>query len=308
MLSRSVSPIQQIDDPRLARLKVQLYVLRLDLFSKELSGNKYFKLKHNIEAAKEQGCTTLLSFGGAYSNHIHALALAGQYYGMKTIGIIRGERHEPLNPTLQDAEKAGMALHYVSRQQYRLKSKPEFIACLPEPLQQQFKQAYVIPEGGSNALGVKGCMEIVDHIYHHLSDDFDAIVLPCGTAATLAGVAAATNNDKKVIGVSVLKNADYLADECTAFIRAVTNAPANHWQILHDYHHGGYAKTSTALLRFIAEFTGLHEIPLEPVYSGKMFYGLYDWLSKQAVSSVEGLRIVAIHTGGLQGARGFGFH
>ena len=326
MTALAFSPIQLIDDPLLSRLGVQLTVLRLDLFSSTLSGNKYFKLKHNIEVAKAQGFKTLLSFGGAYSNHIHALAMAGRHYGLATIGIIRGERHSPLNPTLQDAVDAGMQLHYISRQDYRRKSEPDFSLSLPVELQQQFEQAYVIPEGGSNMLGVQGCMEIVDHVKHHLNDDFDTIVLPCGTAATMAGVAAAAGYNKQVMGVAVLKNAHYLETDCAAFIAQVLahkspafgvgfglaaagqteeGSPKKNWQMLHDYHHGGYAKTSPDLMAFIDRFQHQHGIPLEPVYSGKMFYGLFDWLSQQSPNEIAGLRMVAIHTGGLQGVRGF---
>ncbi len=299
------APLQRINDKRLSQSGIDLQVLRLDQYSPQLSGNKYFKLKLNLEAARSQGFSRLVSFGGAFSNHIHAVAKAGQYYGFSTMGFIRGEEHYPLNSTLQDAVDAGMQLHYLSREDYRLKSTTNFIRLLPDALREAYQNAYIIPEGGSNLLGVKGCMEIVEHIHQQIDREYDAIVVPCGTAATLAGIAAAVPADKQVIGISVLKNSQYLELECQRYIEAVMVKPIHCWQILHEFHHGGYAKTSQALISFIADFFDQHGIPLDPVYSGKMFYGLFQLLSQRTSLLPKGLRVVAIHTGGLQGARGF---
>ncbi|ARN75949.1 1-aminocyclopropane-1-carboxylate deaminase/D-cysteine desulfhydrase [Oceanicoccus sagamiensis] len=301
MTLHSFSPIQYIDDPALAASGVELNILRLDRFFPPISGNKYFKLKHNVDYARRHGYQRLLSFGGAYSNHIHALALAGRHYGFGTIGLIRGEQsmEANLNPTLQDAVDAGMDLHFLDRSQYRNKHDKDFVA----RLQAEFSDAFIIPEGGSNLLGVKGCMEIVGHIQHHLDDNYDLVIVPCGTAATLAGIAAALPDNKQVVGVAVLKNAQFLNDEVTAYLQQLGVAKDN-WQILLDYHGGGYAKLNQSLAHFIQQFEQANTLQIEPVYTGKMFYGLYDQLIHSA--QFKGKRIVAVHTGGLQGLRGIG--
>ena len=302
-MSSHFAPLQIINDPLIARSGVTLCVLRLDQYDSHLSGNKYFKLKYNIQRARELGARQLLSFGGAYSNHIHALAMAGQQQHMETIGIIRGQQTLPLNSTLQDASDAGMSLQFVSREQYRQRHHADYL----QQLQQQYPGAYIIPEGGSNLLGVKGCMEIVDHIQHAMNNgavgisDYDTVIMPCGTAATLAGVAAAAA-DKQVLGIAVLKNADYLAGEVREYHQGLGGVDGNNWQLIHDYHGGGYAKLSYKLAVFIENFQQRHAITIEPVYSGKMFYALYDLLEQGYFA--PGSNIVAIHTGGLQGLRG----
>ncbi len=310
----SFAPLQKLDDPIVTDAGVTLHVLRLDLYQPLLSGrsfgqpcgNKYFKLKYNLQQAKASGAQQLLSFGGAYSNHIHALAMVGQLQGFRTVGIIRGEQILPLNETLQDASDSGMLLHYVSRGQYRQKTNPDYLA----QLQREYPDAYIIPEGGSNVLGVKGCMEIVDHIQHSIDNTlmandcnieaYSTIIVPCGTAATLAGIAAAAKN-KQVLGIPVLKNAAYLDAEVEAYHQALGVPGCGNWQLIHDYHCGGYAKLSSELVDFIERFQQRHAIPIEPIYSGKMFYGLYQLLTKGYFD--PGSCIVAIHTGGLQGLR-----
>ncbi len=302
MSLHSFSPIQYIDDPVLAESGVELNILRLDRFFPSISGNKYFKLKHNIDYAKAKGYRRLLSFGGAYSNHIHALALAGKHFGLGTIGLIRGEQsmEADLNPTLQDAVDAGMDLHFLDRIQYRNKHDKDFL----DRLQAEFSDAYIIPEGGSNLLGVKGCMEIVDHIHHHLADDYDVVIVPCGTAATLAGIAAALPEGKQVLGFSVLKNAYSLNEGVSGYLAALKMDKEN-WTIQHDYHCGGYAKIDAQLVKFIQDFEQANTLQLEPIYTGKMFYGLYDLLMHSTPRTrLKGKKIVAVHTGGLQGLRG----
>lgn len=297
--------LQRIEDPVLASKSITLDVLRLDKFVPELSGNKYFKLKNNIIQAKLLGRKQLLSFGGAFSNHIHALALAGKSFGIKTIGLIRGEEHSSLNETLSEAKNAGMDLKYLSRTEYRLRNNAIYLA----ELQREYPDALIIPEGGSNRFGVEGCKEIVEHINHHIGDDFDVIVVPCGTAATLAGIVAATGN-KKVCGIAVLKNADYLENEVRQFHAEIGfTSKEQNWTLFNDYHFGGYAKINSQLIDFIDKFESIHNIKLEPVYSGKMFYGLYDLLNGSIERLVprhsnKPLRVVAVHTGGLQGLRG----
>lgn len=273
-------------------------VTRLDQADALGTGNKYFKLKYNLQRARDEGYHQLLSFGGAYSNHIHALALAGQQWGMATVGVIRGEAVQPLNPTLADAQAAGMQLHFVSRQQYRDKHQ----ALFKQALQQQFPDSYWLPEGGSNVLGVRGCMDIAGLI----DPEAELIVLPCGTAATLAGVAAACP-DRQVLGVSVLKNAHDLEERVQGYLTQLCDAGyidaiPNNWSINHDYHCGGYAKVSPELAAFINDFEQQTQIPLEPVYSGKMFYAVNQLLKTGGIDTATPL--AAIHTGGLQGLRG----
>jgi 1-aminocyclopropane-1-carboxylate deaminase len=298
--------LQSVDEPFVSSSNVQLSVLRLDDFILPQSGNKYFKLKLNIESAKAQRCNQLVSFGGAYSNHIHALALAGRHHGIPTLGVIRGEPTIPLNPALQDAVNAGMKLVYVSREEYRQKDTPEYLS----RLKKSYPQAYIIPEGGSNLLGVRGCMEIVDHIEHHLGDQYDMVALPCGTAATLAGVSAAVSNDKKVLGFSVLKNAHHLDQQVRDYHFQLGCVDKKNWRIEHGFHCGGYAKINQELVQFMNYFSEKTSILIDPIYTAKMFFGLQHLLHPDAVhkgvikTETKRLRIVAIHTGGLQGARG----
>lgn len=300
----SHADLQVLHDPVLEDLGIQLRVLRLDTLFPFSAGNKFFKLEKNIVYAQSAGFKNIASFGGAYSNHIHALALAGKAEGLRTIGFIRGEPHCPLNETLQDVSDAGMTLHYLDRSTYKKRNDSDFLL----ELSAQFPDTYFIPEGGSNALGVAGCMDIVNHIEHHIGDDYDLITVPCGTAATLAGIAASVPN-KEVLGFSVLKNSIYLEDEVRRFHAEMNVDNVNNWSLCHDFHCGGYAKVNDELMMFLQEFERKFSIPLEPIYSGKMFYGLYDLLmrrSRESLSSTfnEGTKIVAIHTGGIQGLRG----
>ncbi|MCR8924243.1 pyridoxal-phosphate dependent enzyme [Dasania sp. GY-MA-18] len=280
-------------EPWLAK-QVVVSVLRLDQFFPQLSGNKYFKLKHNLSHAQAQGYSRVISFGGAYSNHIHALAYAAQQYGMQALGIIRGDHGYAANPTLSDAQAWGMQLQFVSRSEYKRRAEPEYV----RSLQQQYPDAWVIPEGGSNALAVQGCAEIAEHIRQGLGDNFDTVLLPCGTGATLAGVAMGLPPSKQVLGVAVLKGEGYLEAEVQRYLAQVANNSHAKWQICHDYHGGGYAKCDVALARFINNFP----IALEPVYSGKLFFALDAMINSAAIA--PGSRIVLIHTGGMQGLRG----
>ncbi|MGK0499239.1 MAG: 1-aminocyclopropane-1-carboxylate deaminase [Oceanicoccus sp.] len=306
MAAIQFAPLQTITAPLIQQQQLSLSVLRLDQLSADGAGNKHFKLLNNIAFAKTNGYRSLLSFGGAYSNHIHALAVAGKNHELATIGVIRGEPSQPLNATLQDAVAQGMHLHYVSRTEYRQRHQPEF----QQQLAAQFKQSFIIPEGGSNSLGVKGCQHIVEHIQHRLADTYDVIALPCGTGATLAGVAAACADSKQVLGFSVLKNAHYMEQDIAAWLAALAadsdiepqKVQEKNWRVEHDYHCGGYAKLSDDLLRFMHQFESDYAIPLEPVYSAKMFYGLMQMIEKKRFAA--GSQIVAIHTGGLQGRRG----
>ena len=261
------TPLQEIHDTRLEQAGVRLMLKRLDLVHPLISGNKWYKLKYNLLAAREQGYETLLSFGGAYSNHIHALAAAGHEYGFKTIGVIRGEAHVPLNPTLQFAVDHGMRLFYLNRADYRRKASNEII----EKLKAEFGDFYLVPEGGSNALAVKGCAETIADI----DEAFDVIVCACGTGGTLAGLIAGLAGRRQALGVAVLKGAGFLNDEVTSLLQSAVGQVYANWQINLDYHFGGYAKVKPELLNFIREFEMQHGIPLEPIYTGKMMFGLF---------------------------------
>ncbi len=283
-------PLQEVEDKNLDKSGVRLLIKREDLVHPIISGNKWHKLKYNLEAAKAQQHNTLLSFGGAYSNHIHALAGVGKAYGFNTIGIIRGEAYNPLNPTLQFAVDHGMQLHYLSRSDYRHKHEPGII----DQLKEYFGEFYLIPEGGSNALAVKGCQEIITDI----DIPFDVITSPCGTGGTLAGLISGLEGKKKALGFAVLKGAHFLQDDIAQLLHDANKPRFENWEINLDYHFGSYAKKNPDLINFIDEFEAKHTIPLEPIYTGKMMYGLFDLIRQGKFS--RGTTIVAIHTGGLQ--------
>ena len=268
-------------------------------------GNKYYKLKYNLEFAREQGCTTLASFGGAWSNHLAALAQVGAAQGFSTVGIVRGERPVKLSMMLLDAEAQGMQLQFISRGDYRRRHESEFLAAL----QGRLTNCLVIPEGGTNGLAVRGTAEIVDEVAR-LSPAADLIVLPVGTGGTLAGIAAALPPGVKVLGISVLKGTGAesgLEADVEALI-AATSPPsplARNWSIDHRFHCGGYAKCPTYLQDFILGWQRRHGMLLDPVYTGKLFYGLSQMLAQGEINADT--RIVALHTGGEQGRRGYGF-
>ncbi|TPE45245.1 1-aminocyclopropane-1-carboxylate deaminase/D-cysteine desulfhydrase [Pontibacter mangrovi] len=289
------APLQKLEDELLQEKGVELWVKREDLLHPHISGNKWRKLKYNLQEAKRQGHHTLLTFGGAYSNHISATAAAGKEYGFKTIGIIRGEEHLPLNPTLLFATSCGMQLHYISREKYKSKAEPDFL----EELQQQFGNLYLLPEGGTNLLAVKGCTEIVQDI----DLKYDYLCCAMGTGGTLAGIVAGLAGERQVLGFPALKGGEFLRREVEELVQAYSGHAYSNWQLITDYHFGGYAKVKPELLAFMEEFKQKHHIPLEPIYTGKMMYGLFDLIGQGYFA--RGSRVVAVHTGGLQGNAGF---
>lgn len=267
-----------------------LSIKREDLLIPEISGNKFRKLKYQLEAILNSNIKTVVTFGGAYSNHIAAVAAAGNTYGIKTIGIIRGEELIDEiydNPTLSFAKKQGMKLEFVTRSVYRLKEKPSFI----ETLRQKFGDFHLIPEGGTNTLAIKGCTEILN-----IDDsDFDYICVSVGTGGTLAGIVSSLLPHQKAIGFSALKG--------TFQKELIEKTTSNkNFEIIDTYNFGGYAKIDDQLIRFINDFKQKHNIPLDPVYTGKMMYGVLDLIEKQYFK--KNSRILAIHTGGLQGIAG----
>jgi len=291
-------PLVEIVEPFIRQKKSKLFILREDLIHPEISGNKWRKLKYNIEEAKRLNKTIILTFGGAYSNHIAATAAAGRAFGFNTIGIIRGEETLPLNPTLQLAKDNGMTFKYVSREAYRNKSSTDFII----DLKKEFGDFYLVPEGGSNAFAVKGCTEILKNV----DVDFDVACSACGTGGTLAGIIAST--DKQVLGFPALKGGDFLKEDIEKLLKDYSNqfgvvVKNTNWDLITDYHFGGYAKVKPALIEFVQRFKQQHNIPLDLIYTGKMLLGIYDIL--QNTNQLDGKTIVAVHTGGLQGNKGF---
>jgi 1-aminocyclopropane-1-carboxylate deaminase/D-cysteine desulfhydrase-like pyridoxal-dependent ACC family enzyme len=267
-------PLQKITDPGISSSGVNLFILRLDQTHPHISGNKWYKLKYNMEEAHRRKAEGILTFGGAYSNHIAATAAAGKEYGIKTAGVIRGEElTDEGNPTLRFAAECGMKLYFVSRELYRKKDSPEFFKLIP----QLPSDYYPLPEGGTNDLAIKGCAEITSLI----DIPFDLVCCPVGTGGTLAGIVSSLKDGQKALGFSVLRG----------------SAPSQ--DVNPDFHFGGYAKHTPELLKFIADFEKQNDIPLEQVYTGKMMFGICALARKGYFP--ENSTIVAIHTGGLQG-------
>lgn len=294
-------PLVEVFEDFLTEKNIQLHVLREDLIHPEISGNKWRKLKYNCIEAKEKGYSQLLTFGGAYSNHIAATAAAGKAFGFNTIGIIRGEETLPLNNTLQIAAKNGMKFKYVSRQFYRTeKYRDTFL----QELENEFGKYYLVPEGGSNAFAVKGCTEIINNII----TDFDVITCANGTGGTIAGIIASLDNSKEVIGFPALKGGDFLKNEIQRLlneyaIKFEKKNQHNNWSLNTDYHFGGYGKINNELIAFVNDFKQKHHIPLDLIYTGKMLFGIYH--IAKTTDYFNGKRIVVVHTGGLQGNKGF---
>ncbi|MEC4818908.1 MAG: pyridoxal-phosphate dependent enzyme, partial [Scytonema sp. PMC 1069.18] len=245
------SPIQEVFDETLIENNIRLFIKRDDLLHPLVSGNKFRKLKYNILKIKEQGFQKLVTFGGAFSNHIHATAAAGRYFDIETIGIIRGDRTEPLNPTLHFAENCGMKLHFVSRSDFRDKS------LIIKHIEREFDNFYFLSEGGSNSLAVRGCMEIVEEIHAQMPFQPDYFCTACGTGGTLAGIIAAAKSEQKVIGFSALKG-DFLKNDVQKLLDTQKNISCKHWHINDNYCFGGYAKWHPELIHFINKFKKIH--------------------------------------------------
>lgn len=269
---------------------IDFSIKRDDKIHPSVSGNKFRKLKYNLIAAKNQSKETLLTFGGAFSNHIAATAAAGKEFGFKTIGVIRGEELVDKideNPTLAFAKANGMHLHFISREQYNQKESPAF----KNELSIKFGGFYLLPEGGTNTLAVQGCEEILTEA----DQAFDIICVPVGTGGTMAGLINSSKPHQKIIGFSALKG-NFLEKEIERWT-SKTN-----WEIIDAFCFGGYAKVDIELISFINEFKEKTGILLDPVYTGKMMYGVFQMLRDQKIQ--KNSRILAIHTGGLQGISG----
>lgn len=281
---------QQIVLPILDEKKITLFTKREDKLHPYISGNKYRKLKYNISDAKTREFKKILTYGGAFSNHIAATAYVGKENELQTIGIIRGDElrnrwHE--NPTLRFAHANGMQFKFVTREWYRTKETSEAI----RQLEKEFGVFYRVPEGGTNELAVKGCEEILTQSDH----DFTVITSCVGTGGTIAGIINATNVNQKVLGFPALKG-DFLKKDICKFVEKMN------WDLETNYNFGGYGKVTNELIGFMNDFKSKTGIPLDPVYTGKMMFGIFDLISKDYFK--PGTKILAIHTGGLQGIAG----
>lgn len=278
------SPLVELQDDRVGRRGVRLFLKRDDLIHPEVPGNKWRKLKYNLAAARAQGHTRLLTFGGAYSNHIRAVAAAGWYFGFETVGVIRGEEYSPLNESLAYAVERGMTLTYLDRSTYRRKAESAVLAALAE----EFGPCYIVPEGGSNALGVRGCAELPTE----LDIDFDVVCVACGTGTTLAGIASGLREpQQRALGFSVLRGGPFLDAEVQWLQHAAGSITAN-WSIDYDFHCGGYARRTAVLDDFVSDFTAQHDVLLDRVYEAKMMFGLFARIAQGAFT--KGTAIVAV--------------
>jgi 1-aminocyclopropane-1-carboxylate deaminase len=289
-INTKAAVVELIQHPLLEEHGFSLYIKRDDLLHPIISGNKWRKLKYTLFHALKHGHDHLISMGGAYSNHLHALAYVGHKLNIKTTGLIRGEQPKQESQTLSDLRKWGMTLEFVSRGAFRDLRKHRTYNAAPA---KQYN-GFWIPEGGASEYALKGIAEIVKEI----DMEFDTLSLACGTGTTLAGLAKTLPVEKKVLGFSSLKGGGFLKKDIKKLINknSITN-----WSINFDYHFGGFAKTNDELKSFIDEFQKQTNIPLEPVYNGKMLFGLFDMIKKDYFK--KGQKIIAIHTGGLQGNR-----
>ncbi len=276
--------------PIISKGNVSLFVKREDELHPIVSGNKFRKLKYNLHEAKQQSKKTLLTFGGAFSNHIAATAYAGKVFGFNSIGVIRGEElvgKVKDNPTLNFAKECEMNLKFISRESYRQKSDDKFL----NDLKSEFGNFYLIPEGGTNNLAVKGCEEILTQ-----SDKkFDYICVSVGTGGTISGLINASDPEQRILGFPALKG-DFLKRDIRKF------AKQKNWELITDYHFGGYGKIKPELISFINKFKNDFGIPIDPIYTGKMMYGIFDLIEKKFFP--DEAKILVIHTGGLQGIKG----
>jgi 1-aminocyclopropane-1-carboxylate deaminase len=278
------SPLTELVDDRLG--SVRMFLKRDDLIHPELPGNKWRKLKYLLDDARATGTTTLLAFGGAYSNLIRAVAAAGRIHGLATIGVIRGEER-PTNDGLVRAQADGMRLHYLDRATYRRKADPDVL----EELHRRFGDFYLVPEGGSTVHGIRGCVELVDE----LDVPFDLIACAVGTGGTLAGLAAGLRPGQSALGISVLRGEASLEGRVRALHEGALGRSPDNWRIDHRFHCGGFARRNPELDGFLAEFHRRHGLALDRVYVGKLLLGLFSLVDAGEI--VSGSTVVAVVTG-----------
>ena len=289
------SPLQHIHHPLFTQHKITVKIKRDDQIHPVISGNKWRKLKYNLAHAKKSGARGIITFGGCFSNHIHACALACQQQQLPVIGIIRGEVQHQNNYTLAWAQHWGMQLSFVDRKTYRQRNEASYL----QQLQQQYPDHFIIPEGGSNALALTGVAEVIDEL--NQQSEFDTLITPVGSGGTLAGLIVGDKAQHQLLGIAILKQSTYLAEQVNELLPAQAKSHKN-WQVLNNYHGGGYAKFSTDDLAKIRDFSDIVGVDFEPVYSGKMILALLDLISSGYFPAQH--RMVLLHTGGLQGLGG----
>ncbi|MER7108613.1 1-aminocyclopropane-1-carboxylate deaminase/D-cysteine desulfhydrase [Streptomyces sp. NPDC000229] len=281
------SPLEPVEDERFTRQGVRLLLKRDDLIHPDLPGNKWRKLAPNLAAAAGR---PVLTFGGAYSNHLRATAAAGRLLGFPTTGVVRGDElaGRPLNPSLARCAADGMRLLFVDRATYRAKGDPRVLERL---LREAPPDSFVVPEGGSNALAVRGCTELG----RELGDrGVDVAAVACGTGGTLAGLAAGLGGGRRTIGVPVLKGG-FLGGEIRELQEAAFGGPAGDWSLDERFHFGGYARTAPALEAFAADFEARHGLAIERIYVAKLLYGLVALAEEGAFP--PGTTLAAVITG-----------
>jgi 1-aminocyclopropane-1-carboxylate deaminase len=288
------SPCEKVIHNSLEKHEIKLFVKRDDLIHHEISGNKYRKLKYNLEYILNNNISSIITFGGAYSNHLYATAALCNYYGLQSYGVVRGDGLDPDNPTLQFCIKNGMTLHFVCREEYRNKNNSSVV----KKIIAQYNSAYVIPEGGSNQLSLLGVEEIWSELSVQLDKTPDYLFCAIGTGTTIAGLLKSAPDKCKLLGFPVLKT-NHLEKEVLTL--AGENKKGN-LSCHMDYHFGGYAKTTDQLRNFIKEFEAQTGIPIDTVYNAKALYGFFDLVEKGLIT--KGSTIVWLHTGGLQGNDG----
>ncbi len=301
------SPLQKLDDALITANGIEVFVKRDDLIHSEISGNKWRKLKYNLLDAQNKGVRQIVTFGGAFSNHIYATAAAGKYFGFETVGIIRGdELRENSSETLRFASECGMKLHFVTRNHYReMRENPQNHSIIQELNAYDFNQSKLIPEGGTTPLALAGMGEMVEEIIEQLGSAPDYILCPVGTAGTISGIIGNTNSQTKIIGVCVLKNGQYLLNEIDTLLKTTSvsnvgrlqNSDNVNFEVLWNEHHGGYAKKTPELIDFVSKFNVEHDFEIEPIYSGKMFFTFYKYFLTMIKPNSK---VVLVHTGGLR--------
>lgn len=280
--------LDKISIPLFAEKNMELSVLRLDKIHPFISGNKWFKLRYYLEDAKELNKKKIVTFGGAWSNHILATAAACQLYGFESTGIIRGEEAAELSPMLKQAKESGMNLFFINRADYREKKIPEEI---------NNDNYYFINEGGFGTKGAAGAATIMDHC---TKENYTHICCAAGTGTMLAGLVLASGDQNKIVAISVLKNNVGLEQH----VRSLLPENKKNFDILHDFHFGGYAKHRPVLIQFMNEFYRQTSIPTDFVYTGKLFYGIHGLVARDYFPT--GSRLLVIHSGGLRGNASLG--
>ncbi|WP_317929164.1 1-aminocyclopropane-1-carboxylate deaminase/D-cysteine desulfhydrase [Halioxenophilus sp. WMMB6] len=295
------TPLEKIDWSLAKQWGVNCWIKRDDLIHPSCSGNKWYKLINNLSAMKNAGLQRLLSFGGGYSNHLHALALVGKLFDIETIGVVRGDYHTHLTPTLVDCLSAGMRIHYVTKSEWSLRDSVDFQSALHA----RYGPAWVIPEGGNNSEGFSGCRLIASSILEQLPQNLNRTVnlfVACGTGTTMAGLVAELPAQFNVHGISVVKGADTITQTISEYLSKANIQPRCRWHVHHEWHCGGYAKFPNYLANFVNRFESETSILLDPVYTAKVLFAIAQWMENGSL--VMGDHVVMLHTGGLQGRRG----